>query len=288
MNLLKGLVRALLNPVFLVIEKLIYGLIQLIRFLPRGEQIVSGFLERNWRRTSNVKHGGVEIKFIIPNWLTKFRANSFSVKEPETLLWIEKMQPGETFWDIGANVGIYSIYAAKKQNVQVVAFEPSLLNLEILLRNVLANDLSSKITLFPLALSDKNAVQQLFMSKSDFIWGGAHNSMGENVGQDGKELLKPIISSQISISMDSCLEVFKLEQPDYVKIDVDGLEMMVLTGGEKTFQKVKSVLIEVDQAFEGQSVNVSKFLNTLGFKQLGYLENLELRENQIWVRNPPG
>lgn len=288
MDLLKGLVRALLNPVFLVIEKLIYGLIQVIRFLPRGEQIVSGFLERNWRRTSNVKHGGVEIKFIIPNWLTKFRANSFSVKEPETLLWIEKMQPGETFWDIGANVGIYSIYAAKKQNVQVVAFEPSLLNLEILLRNVLANDLSSKITLFPLALSDKNAVQQLFMSKSDFIWGGAHNSMGENVGQDGKELLKPIISSQISISMDSCLEVFKLEQPDYVKIDVDGLEMMVLAGGEKTFQKVKSVLIEVDQAFEGQSVNVSKFLNTLGFKQLGYLENLELRENQIWVRNPPG
>jgi FkbM family methyltransferase len=285
MNSLKGFLRTLLNPLVIGIEILIYGLIQLIRFLPRGEQIVSGFLERNWSRTSSVNHKNVELKFIVPNWLTKFRANSFAVKEPETLLWIEKMEPGKTFWDIGANVGIYSIYAAKKQNVNVVAFEPSLLNLEILLRNVLVNDLNSKITLIPLALSNKNAVQQLFMSKSDFIWGGAHNSMGKNVGQDGKELLKPIISSQISISMDSCLEVFGLKQPDYVKIDVDGLEMMVLSGGEKTFQKVRSVLIEVDKAFEGQSANVSKFLTSLGFIRLNNLDNLKLDENQIWVHD---
>jgi hypothetical protein len=105
------------------------------------------------------------------------------------------------------------------------------------------------------------------------------------VGQDGKELLKPIISSQISISMDSCLEVFGLKQPDYVKIDVDGLEMMVLNGGEKTFQKVRSVLIEVDKAFEGQSANVSKFLTSLGFIRLNNLDNLKLDENQIWVHD---
>lgn len=53
----------------------------------------------------------------------KWRAETFWDKEPETLAWIDGFQPGDTFLDIGANIGIYSLYAAKK-GIRTVAVEP--------------------------------------------------------------------------------------------------------------------------------------------------------------------
>ena len=53
------------------------------------------------------------------------------------------------FLDIGANVGIYSVYAAKSKKCKVYSFEPSVFNLEILARNVFLNELSSSITIMP-------------------------------------------------------------------------------------------------------------------------------------------
>ena len=67
-----------------------------------------------------------EIKFFIPNTVTEWRVDTLLSKEPETIKWIDEFD-GEKkiFWDIGANVGIYSIYAVvKHQNIEVVSFEP--------------------------------------------------------------------------------------------------------------------------------------------------------------------
>ena len=47
-----------------------------------------------------------------PNWICKIRANTFSTKEPETLEWIDKSESDGVFFDIGANVGLYSLYYA--------------------------------------------------------------------------------------------------------------------------------------------------------------------------------
>ena len=52
--------------------------------------------------------------------------------------------------------------------------------------------------------------------------------------------------------MDAMIEERCLEIPDYIKIDVDGLEHLILEGGDKLFEnkKVKSVLIEVNENFK--------------------------------------
>ena len=71
----------------------------------------------------------------------------FSQKEPETLEWIDNFDSnGKTiFWDIGANIGLYSIYAATKfDSLDIFAFEPSTSNLRVLSRNISLNNFEKK------------------------------------------------------------------------------------------------------------------------------------------------
>ena len=61
--------------------------------------------------------------FVLENFLSEqtcdFLAESFSKKEPDTLAWIDLIPEGSLIWDIGANVGLYSVYAAKARNCKV-------------------------------------------------------------------------------------------------------------------------------------------------------------------------
>ena len=99
------------------------------------------------KRKKKVFYKDLNLTFYVPNRLSYYRADSFSTKEPETLSWIDSFDAKSTFWDIGANIGIYSCYAAKKKNCNVYAFEPSIFNLEWLGRNVQINDLINNITI---------------------------------------------------------------------------------------------------------------------------------------------
>ena len=86
---------------------------------------------------------------------TLWRANTFASKEPETLAWIDGMCREDVLWDIGANVGLYTVYAAKR--VKSVLFEPSIFNLELLGRNCSVNEVEDKVVIFPIALVNKMA-----------------------------------------------------------------------------------------------------------------------------------
>ena len=123
-----------------------------------------------FKRTTTVSHNGCELTFCTPNYIPQWRSNTFSIKEPETLEWIDRFQRGSVFWDVGANVGIYSCYAAKRSNSKVFAFEPSVFNLELLARNIVLNCLSTDITIVPLPLTDKLRTSALNMSS--LAWGG--------------------------------------------------------------------------------------------------------------------
>ena len=70
----------------------------------------------------NVRHGEMSMVFATPNILCRYRAESFSSKEPETATWLESISEGAILWDVGANIGPYSIYAAKKSSATVFAF----------------------------------------------------------------------------------------------------------------------------------------------------------------------
>ena len=130
------------------------------------EQVISHCMTS----TIAINHQGLEMRFSVPNQLNYFRATSFSNKEPETLEWIDQFPEKCVFWDIGANVGLYTVYAALRKKCHVVAFEPSVFNLELLIRNLHLNRLHQQVTLLPLALSDKMGSNLLRMTSTE--WGG--------------------------------------------------------------------------------------------------------------------
>ena len=73
-----------------------------------------------------------------------WRADNLFKKEPETIEWIEKFSPETVFWDIGANVGIYSIYAGLNPNLNIYAFEPASNNFNLINQNIKINKMDEK------------------------------------------------------------------------------------------------------------------------------------------------
>ena len=177
------------------------------------------------------------IKFFIPNKVTKWRVDTFFTKEPETLEWIDSFKEKNNFifWDIGSNVGLYSIYnALKNKNSTTIAFEPSTSNLRVLTRNIYINNLEEKIKLFPMPLSNKRN-SFLMMNEKDFVEGGALNSFGEKFNFEGKRFHENMKYQTFGTTIDFLIDNKILKIPDYIKIDVDGIEHLILKGGKKYF-----------------------------------------------------
>jgi hypothetical protein len=56
--------------------------------------------------------GSSTIKFFAPTPLLRLRAEQLLTKEPETIAWLDGLGPDDVLWDVGANVGMFSLYAA--------------------------------------------------------------------------------------------------------------------------------------------------------------------------------
>jgi len=133
---------------------------------------------------------GKELVFFSPNFLVDILIRDFYSKEPETLQWIESFKKKEKiiFWDIGSNIGLYSIYAAVNfENIEVVSFEPSTSNLRILSRNISINNLENKIKIFQLPLG---VLKNKFLNFNErkFNEGESHNSLDKNIDFEGKKI----------------------------------------------------------------------------------------------------
>ncbi len=213
----------------------------------------------------------IKINFFIPNNYTKYRLENFFNKEPETLNWIDKFKNNTIFFDIGANNGNYSIYASSVHpNInKVYAFEPSVLNTRVLARNISINKLQDKIKIIQLPLSDKK-LEVLSMSESTFEEGGAMNSFGVNYNSLGKIQNIENKYSILGSSLDFLAQNNVIPVPDYIKIDVDGIEHLILSGAKNILKnsKIKSILIELYPEHKIQYNQSYKILTDSGFKLL--------------------
>ena len=127
------------------------------------------------------------------------------------------------------------------------------------------------------------------MSNTD--WGGALSTFGEKLSFDGSDLKSVFKYTTMSISLDECISFFKFPQPDHIKIDVDGIEHIILSGASKTLMRTKSVLIEINEEVEGNKEKCEKTLKDSGFKflkktSLDYTDEGKFKNcyNHIWVR----
>jgi FkbM family methyltransferase len=177
----------------------------------------------------------------------QFRRLHACRKEPETVAWIESsMRTGDVLYDIGANVGAYSLVACGylSGDCRVYAFEPSFSNYAALNENVILNGMEGRVIPFNISLG---ASTQLVGFRYSSIEAGAalHNFGGEPERPFGGS---SCVQTMLSYSLDEFIRTFQIDPPTHMKIDVDGAELAVVSGSPKalTDSSLRSVLIEID------------------------------------------
>lgn len=178
--------------------------------------------------------------FYTPNKHTAWRVETLYTKEVDTIEWLQSMKPGEILFDVGANVGLYSIFAAKR-GVKVYAFEPESQNFAVLQKNIVLNKLDN-CTAFPICFSNVLGIDTLRLS--GLMAGGSCHSFGADVDFHGAEKQFPVQQGSVALRMEYVAA--QLEFPDHVKIDVDGFEHLVLDGAREVISRCKSILCEMD------------------------------------------
>jgi FkbM family methyltransferase len=227
-------------------------------------------VENSVKETINISHNKIQLAFFVPNRLTRLRATTFSTKEPETLRWIDSFPDSSTVWDIGANVGIYTIYGAKKGH-RVLAFEPSVFNLEFLVRNISLNSVGERVTVLPFPLSDDGQISEMLVRDSS--WGGSLSRLSNPAGSDGKSMMHSELSFRtLSLTVDQAVKELGLPNPDFIKLDVDGVENLVLMGGLEVLNTIQSILVEVNHRSYEHVHQIRTLLESKGLIQKGYAE----------------
>ncbi len=177
-----------------------------------------------------------------------WRVGHYADKEPDTLDWIDThFEPGDTVFDIGANIGQYSLYAANKLNreISILAFEPEALNFAKLNRDIVLNDLVDVILAYPIAISNRTAVDS-FYSKT-FTVGASLHALGREITQGGVPFEPQNRQGTVCSSLDDLTTTFGLPIPNHIKVDVDGIEDLIVDGAAQLFhqQELRTFLIEV-------------------------------------------
>ena len=266
-----------------LIKLLIAGIVSWLPKTYLGRYFYQQIINATMNQKKVVSYRSHQMTFTVPNWLNQYRISTFATKEPETLEWIDTIPVGSVLWDVGANIGLYTMYAAKSRNCRVYAFEPSVFNLELLARNIFSNALQEKVTIVPIALSDKVGSNMFRMSNTD--WGGALSTFGESFDQNGNVMNEVFEYQTIGVSMNDAVRLLEIPLPKFIKIDVDGIEHFILRGGADVLNKVESVLVEINDDFAEQAEQTEQHLKNAG---LSLYRKDELGEgnqyNQLWIR----
>jgi FkbM family methyltransferase len=214
---------------------------------------------------TELKFGDVTAQYVTPNTATRWRVETLFEKEPITIEWIAGFGSNDVLVDVGANVGMYTIWAAKTRGVRVFAFEPESQNFALLNRNILLNELGDRVSAYCLALSDAAGLSELHLSQ--FMAGGSCHSLGERVNFKHQPM-RPVFSQGcVSARLDDLVASGAVPEPNHIKIDVDGFEPKVIAGARRIIEgvKLRSLLIEVNQNLADHQQMVAE-LNALGYK----------------------
>ena len=215
--------------------------------------------------TINQRFNQVVYRFKPKTRMEVFRYTTFFSKEKGTLKWLDdNIKPNSILFDVGANVGLYSIYAAKKHiDVKVYAFEPHKINFATLLENITLNDLEDSVRPLSFALND--VVGFFDLNYNSMESGASMTQLGHTKLPHDRDF-KPKMSELVySLSVDELIATGKVQQPTLIKIDVDGNEISILKGMKSLLTSSlppKSIQIEINP---GERNDVVHFMSTCGY-----------------------
>jgi FkbM family methyltransferase len=168
-----------------------------------------------------------------------WRATETPSLDRDTNRWITTFNQNDVFYDVGANIGLYSIMAAKFLHTKVYAVEIDLMNTRMLYENIYMNNCQDKVTILPFGLDSSSHQEKLFLKTMSY--GDAlHNLRQPNamvIDPSGIQINVPVFS------LDDVIEILGLPSPTRLKIDVDGVDIDVLKGSTNSLKTVSSLVI---------------------------------------------
>ena len=211
------------------------------------------------------------------------RVTRINEKEPETIKWLGTMQADDVLFDIGANIGLYTVagwargleanfadHERFKGNL-IYAFEPHFANYFCLNQNIEVNNMQGVFS-YCMALGNKNSMHSINLS--DPYAGAARNNIDFSTGAFDQGV--------IEMRMDDVIRIQNIPQPTHLKIDVDGYENNVWEGGKQTLYNAKSILFEIH---DNQKHIVNDLLqNGFELKEQHKRRNSD-EHNYIFVKN---
>jgi FkbM family methyltransferase len=201
----------------------------------RARQVVDGlalrlhdWLERDLR-IGRADHADLRLRCAS---ITEYnRATHAFVSEPGTVEWLQsRLRPGDVFFDIGANIGIFSLLAAERvgTNGRIYAFEPHAATVPGLLHNVLANGRQDRVEVLSTALNERAGVTPFHYRSLEPASG---LSQLDAIEDPFGRVQTPVISElKMTATIDALVATGTLRPAGLVKIDVDGNELAVLRG----------------------------------------------------------
>ncbi len=218
------------------------------------------------------KDGKDYFKMYVTNDIEKWRYETFWDKEPETIEWINSFEDKRIFFDVGANIGIYSLYVASLYpDMRIFAFEPMQNNFTRLYENIKINKYKNIIPIY-MALHYETGIKDLLVPS---------NEIGRSESQIiGFSELKDSLYIDTVLSMnieDFCKHFASWDinyiRPSYLKIDVDGIEFVIINGIGKIINFINSCLVEINDKEE--EIKAYFVNNNFTYKNepLNYLEN---------------
>ncbi len=204
----------------------------------------------------------IKLELHIDDWIQENIYFLDTYEEAELKYIQSSINEGNTFIDIGANIGVHTLFASKlvKKKGRVISFEPFSKNHKSLTRNISLNN-SQNITIENIAISDKEKTIEIYYDKED-----------SNLGMASSFLTKFSSSEKTqAISLDSYVEGRSIEKIDFIKLDIEGGEYLALLGMKKVLTTYyPKLLVEIlEEGSESNSDNKKDIINYL--EGIGYI-----------------
>jgi FkbM family methyltransferase len=203
--------------------------------------------------------------------------------EPETFEWIrEYLKEGQVLWDVGANIGVFSLYAAISKKNKVLSLEPSAESYATLNANIRLNGLDKYIQALCFAGDKETNLLDLYMK--DTSAGASHNSIGSSTNQFGEFEVNGY-QSVIAIKLDDLSEINGVPSPHHIKLDVDGKELEILKGGTKVLSTIESIHVEIEgRNLEENLKDIEEIVSLAGLTEEESWRNKGSGRNRLYLR----
>lgn len=197
-----------------------------------------------WQLLQKIRPGSVVVPFVENSKLTMEKGmagatgNFYTgLAEFEDMAFIlHVLRKGDTFADIGANIGAYTILASKNTGAVSYSFEPIEETFNKLKTNIAANEITELV--YPMHCGMGALNGYLYFTKD-------LDTINHVIIENANSMKAEDIVEVPVVTID---EIFLDHQPQIIKIDVEGFEWNVLNGGEKTLLSlhVKAIIIELN------------------------------------------